>query len=201
MFGRDSMRPVTVDILIGKTARIRGDVDFAGGLHLDGRVAGHVRADPDSASTLSVSETGWIEGSAEAATVILNGTVRGDILASGRVALGPHAKVYGDVHYGVIETALGAEILGRLVHVAERRSSARKAKAEARAADGERGAAGEVVAAAVEVPAGQRTAAAKAAAAASEVGASAGEVLALGEPDPNEPARPVGRRKRLDPPL
>src|SRR5215469_13582764 len=125
MFGRDSKHPVAVDILIGKTARIRGDIDFAGGLHLDGRVAGHVRADPDSASTLSVSETGWIEGSAQAANVLLNGTVRGDILASGRVALGPRAKVHGDVHYGVIEPALGAEILGRLVPMAERRSSAR----------------------------------------------------------------------------
>lgn len=120
MFGRESKHPVAVDILIGKSARIRGDIDFVGGLHLDGRVAGHVRADPDAASMLSVSETGWIEGSAQAANVILNGTVRGDIVASGRVALGPRAKVHGDVHYGVIETALGAEILGRLVPVAGR---------------------------------------------------------------------------------
>lgn len=122
MFGRDSKRPTAVDILIGKSARIRGDIDFAGGLHLDGRVAGHVRAEGDSHSTLSVSETGWIEGSAEAAEVILNGTVRGDIRATGRVALGPRAKVHGDVHYGVIETALGAEILGRLVPAPDRGS-------------------------------------------------------------------------------
>lgn len=115
MFGRESKRPAAVDILLGKSARIRGDIDFAGGLHLDGHVAGHVRADPASASTLTVSETGWIEGSAQATNVILNGTVRGDIVASGRVALGPRAKVHGDVHYRVIETALGAEILGRLV--------------------------------------------------------------------------------------
>jgi cytoskeletal protein CcmA (bactofilin family) len=87
MFGRESKRSAAVDILIGKTARIRGDIDFAGGLHLDGRVAGHVRADPDPPSTLSVSESGWIEGSAEATSVILNGTVRGDIRASGRVVV------------------------------------------------------------------------------------------------------------------
>jgi|GEM_PF-1983963 len=115
MFGRDSKRQV--DILIGKTARIRGDIDFSGGLHLDGRVAGHVRADRDADSTLSISERGWIEGSAEATNVILNGTVRGDIRATGHVALGRRAKVYGDVYYGVIETALGAEILGRLVPI------------------------------------------------------------------------------------
>lgn len=115
MFGRDSKRSSTVDILIGKTARIRGDIDFAGGLHLDGRVVGHVRADSGAASTLSISETGCIEGSVEASNVILNGTVTGDIRASGRVVLGPRSKVHGDVYYGVIESALGAEILGRLV--------------------------------------------------------------------------------------
>ncbi len=115
MLRRKPKRHAAVDILIGKSTRIRGDIDFSGGLHLDGRVAGHVRADGGSASTLSVSESGWIEGSAEAVDVVLNGTVRGDIRASGRVVLGPRAKVHGDVHYGVIETAFGAEILGRLV--------------------------------------------------------------------------------------
>jgi len=125
MFGRELKPPAAVDILIGKSARIRGDIDFAGGLHLDGCVAGHVRASPDSPSTLSVSETGSIEGSAEANNVILNGTVHGDIVASGRVALGPRAKVHGDVHYGVIETALGAEILGRLVPAPARGGSER----------------------------------------------------------------------------
>jgi cytoskeletal protein CcmA (bactofilin family) len=127
MFGRDSKHSGAVEILIGKSARIRGDIDFAGGLHLDGRVAGHVRADPGSTSTLSVSETGWIEGSAQAVNVILNGTVRGDIRASGRVALGPRARVHGDVHYGVIETALGAEILGRLVPAAEQAGASEEA--------------------------------------------------------------------------
>jgi len=123
MFGCEPKHSDAVDILLGKSARVRGDIDFAGGLHVDGRVAGHVRADPESISTLSVSETGWIEGSAQATNVILNGTVRGDIVASGRVTLGPRAKVHGDVHYGVIETALGAEILGRLVPRIERERS------------------------------------------------------------------------------
>lgn len=115
MFGRDPKPNTTFDILIGRTAHVRGDIDFAGGLHLDGRVSGSVRAEGAGDSTLSVSETGCIDGSAAATHVILNGTVRGGITASGRVILGPRSKVHGDVAYGVIETALGAEILGRLV--------------------------------------------------------------------------------------
>lgn len=114
MFGRES-RSTRIDILIGRTARIQGDVDFSGGLHLDGQVAGNVRAEGEQESSLSVSETGCIDGSVIAPSVLLDGTVRGDIHARTRLVLGPHAKVQGDVYYGVIETSLGAEILGRLV--------------------------------------------------------------------------------------
>jgi len=115
MFTRGSKPNTPIDILIGKSARIRGDVDFSGGLHLDGRVTGSVRADGTPDSMLSVSEEGCIEGSVEAAHVVLNGAVKGDIRASERIVLGPRSRVQGDVYYGVIEAALGAEIQGRLV--------------------------------------------------------------------------------------
>jgi cytoskeletal protein CcmA (bactofilin family) len=115
MFSRDS-KP-TIDTLIGKAARVNGDVEFEGGLHLDGRVAGNVRAisGPGSGSTLSVSEHGSIEGSVEADSVTLNGSVRGDIYATERLVLGPRARVQGNVRYGVIEMTLGAEIKGKLM--------------------------------------------------------------------------------------
>ena len=115
MFGRDSKTNGRIDTLVGKTAKVAGDVEFTGGLHLDGRVAGNVRSDGDPTATLSVSESGSIEGSVEVPSVMLNGTVRGDILARERVVLGATAKVQGNVHYGVIEMTLGAEIKGKLV--------------------------------------------------------------------------------------
>jgi len=115
MFGRDSKANGRIDTLVGKTAKVQGDVVFTGGLHLDGRVAGNVRADNDPTATLSVSETGSIEGSVDVPSVMLNGSVRGDIMARDRVVLGATAKVQGNVHYGVIEMTLGAEIKGKLV--------------------------------------------------------------------------------------
>ena len=115
MFGRDSKSNGRIDTLVGKTAKVQGDVEFTGGLHLDGRVAGNVRADNDPTATLSVSETGSIEGSVEVPNVMLEGSVRGDIMARERVVLGATAKVQGNVHYGVIEMTLGAEIKGKLV--------------------------------------------------------------------------------------
>jgi cytoskeletal protein CcmA (bactofilin family) len=115
MFGRDSKANGRIDTLVGKTAKVQGDVEFTGGLHLDGRVAGNVRAEGDPTATLSVSETGSIEGSVEVPTVMLNGAVRGDILARERVVLGATARVQGNVHYGIIEMTLGAEIKGKLM--------------------------------------------------------------------------------------
>ena len=115
MFGRDSKTTTRIDILLGKSARVHGDVEFSGGLHLEGRVMGNVRSDGDEPATLSVSDTGVIEGSVVVDNVVLNGTVRGDIRASGRVVLGAQSKVQGNVYYGVIEMALGAEITGKLV--------------------------------------------------------------------------------------
>jgi cytoskeletal protein CcmA (bactofilin family) len=115
MFGRESRSNARIDTLVGKSAKVAGDVEFTGGLHLDGRVAGNVRADNDPTATLSVSETGAIDGNVEVPTVVLNGSVRGDILARERVVLGATARVQGNVHYGVIEMTLGAEIKGKLV--------------------------------------------------------------------------------------
>jgi cytoskeletal protein CcmA (bactofilin family) len=117
MFTRDP-RQTRIDTLIGKSARVSGDVDFRGGLHLDGRIAGHVRSDDSAGTTLSVSESGAIEGTVQVPNVMLLGTVRGDIHARERVVLGATARVEGNVYYGIIEMTLGAQIIGKLVRLA-----------------------------------------------------------------------------------
>jgi len=119
MFSRDT-KQTRIDTLIGKAARVHGDLEFVGGLHLDGTIAGNVRADPVEGSSLSVSETGAIEGNVEAENVMLNGTVKGDIVARDRVVLGATARVQGNVYYGVIEMTLGAQIMGKLTSVSEK---------------------------------------------------------------------------------
>lgn len=126
MFNRDS-KPVRIDTLIAKSVRVDGDVEFAGGLHLDGQVTGGVRADPLTPATLSVSDTGSIEGPVDVTDLTLHGTVRGDIVARGRVVLGASARVEGNVYYGVIEMTLGAQITGKLVRLAAPESAGESA--------------------------------------------------------------------------
>ena len=115
MFNRREKHAARIDTLIGRSARVQGDIEFAGGLHVDGQVTGNVRVVPGASAALSVSEHGVIEGSVAAPQVVLNGTVNGDIVATERVVLGAKARVRGNVSYGVIEMALGAEITGRLI--------------------------------------------------------------------------------------
>ncbi|HTT43727.1 MAG TPA: polymer-forming cytoskeletal protein [Steroidobacteraceae bacterium] len=116
MFTRDS-KPPRIDTLIGRTSRVRGDVEFQGGMHLDGQVQGAVRSDGAPGSSLSVSESGLIDGPVEVPNVLLAGSVRGDIHARERLVLGATAKVEGNVYYGVIEMTLGAQIVGKLVRL------------------------------------------------------------------------------------
>src|SRR5580658_3417042 len=116
MFKRKQNKNAKIDTLIGAKTRINGDVEFTGGFHLDGYINGNVKGELGAGAFLSVSEQGCIEGSVIAPSVILNGIVKGDIDASDRVKLGAKARVLGNVHYTIIETAVGAQINGKLIH-------------------------------------------------------------------------------------
>ena len=110
-----------VDTLVGiQFCQVNGDLAFSGGCHIDGTVVkGSVNADADSESALSISEEATVEGGVTVPYVVLNGIVRGDVVASQRVELGPTARVIGNVYYNLIEMAIGAEINGKLVHQPE----------------------------------------------------------------------------------
>ena len=115
MFGRRKQTSTRIDTLLGKTANLNGDLEFSGGLHLDGRVNGNVRSSAEDGGALSVSESGVIEGKVEVTSIVMNGTVNGDMYARERLVLGGKARVNGNVYYGVIEMAPGAVITGKLI--------------------------------------------------------------------------------------
>jgi cytoskeletal protein CcmA (bactofilin family) len=120
MFKQKQTKSAEIDTLVGANTRIDGDVEFVGGFHLDGTINGNVKCAQSKSDTLSVSEQGCIEGSVVVTNIVLNGLVKGDIEASDRVELGPKARVLGSVHYTTIETAVGAQINGKLIHRGKR---------------------------------------------------------------------------------
>jgi len=116
MFGRKQRTSGVIQTLVGDGTRIKGDVRFDGGCHIDGVVHGNIIADRDPEAFLSISSDGLVDGSVRVPTVMLNGKVQGDVYASVRVELGPSAKVFGNLHYELLEMAAGAEINGKLIH-------------------------------------------------------------------------------------
>ena len=105
-----------IDTLIGTNTRMTGDVEFAGGLHIDGIVNGNIVANQSTQCVLRISDKGLVEGNVNVPHVVLNGTVKGDVIANEKVELGASARVIGNVYYSLIEMAMGAEINGQLIH-------------------------------------------------------------------------------------
>ncbi len=116
---RKKRRPTKVNSLIGRDSTILGNVEFTGGLHVDGVIKGNVNALGDEKATLTLSDRGTIEGEVRVCHIILNGVVNGDVYAREYIELSSQARVEGNVFYGLIEMAMGAEVNGQLVRIAE----------------------------------------------------------------------------------
>jgi|SRR4051794_7284084 cytoskeletal protein CcmA (bactofilin family) len=117
MFGKKTGKPQTqIDTLIGGNTRIEGNINFSGGLRVDGYIKGNVIASTDKPSTLVLSDQAVVEGKIEASHAIINGVVVGAIRATEYVELQAKAKVSGDIQYKAMEIHVGATVEGRLLH-------------------------------------------------------------------------------------
>ncbi len=117
MFGKkNNFSSARIDTLIGQGTEINGDLVYAGGLHVDGRINGNVVAEEGSSSILILSEFGHIEGEVKVPNIVINGKIVGDVHGSTRVELAPKSRIKGSVYYNLIEMAIGAEVNGALVH-------------------------------------------------------------------------------------
>ena len=122
MFGskeKPAQKSTRISTLVGAESVLRGDLTFSGGLHVEGRIVGNVQAEEGSDAMLTLSEQGVVEGEVRVPTMVLNGTVNGDVHARDRIELASRARVHGDVYYNLLEMAMGAEVNGKLVHVTE----------------------------------------------------------------------------------
>jgi cytoskeletal protein CcmA (bactofilin family) len=122
----------TIDTLIGAKTDIKGDIVFSGGLRIDGKIRGNVTAEGDGRSTLVLSEHAEVIGNVDVPHMILNGKIKGNVHCAERIELQGKAEIEGDLHYKIIEMALGASINGSLVRnanlAAERRGNVAKLK-------------------------------------------------------------------------
>ncbi|MBI3222054.1 MAG: polymer-forming cytoskeletal protein [Nitrosomonadales bacterium] len=117
MFSKKASKPQNrIDSLIGAGTTIEGDLNFTGGMRIDGHVNGNVIAAPGKPSTLVLSEHARVDGEVNVTHLVVNGTITGPVSASEYLELQSKAKVNGDVHYKTLEIQLGAIVEGRLIH-------------------------------------------------------------------------------------
>ena len=112
MFGKK--KPPPIKSLVAQGTRIEGNVLFDDGFRVDGDVVGDICASDELSSILVISESASVAGRIQAHHVIINGHVKGPVLAFDLLELQPKARIEGDVSYRALEMHQGATIAGQL---------------------------------------------------------------------------------------
>ena len=102
--------------LIAAGAVFRGDLEFQGAVQIDGKVLGDILTEQ---GLVRVSAEGQVEGEVRAPQVVIDGEIIGDVYASQHVELGAKARVRGNLYYGLMEMAMGAQVEGGLRPIRE----------------------------------------------------------------------------------
>jgi cytoskeletal protein CcmA (bactofilin family) len=106
--------------LVADGVEIDGDLLFAGGMRIDGRVKGDVTGKkPEGAgpSLLVLSAQGRIEGTIRCGDAVINGTVIGDLDVEHRLELQSDARIVGTIRYRQLQMDVGASVEGHLLKV------------------------------------------------------------------------------------
>ena len=124
MFTSSKKRPfikmAALSTLIADGVEITGDLAFASGMRIDGRVRGDVigvAGDAGGPTLLVLSARGRIEGSVRCGDAVINGTVVGDLDIEHRLELQSDARVTGTIRYRQLQMDVGATVQGQLVRV------------------------------------------------------------------------------------
>lgn len=90
---------------------VLGDIKFAGGLHVEGKVTGNIVSEDGS-----LHVHGEVIGEIHVPHIVINGVVRGNVYAGEHIELASKAMVNGNVYYKSMEMMLGAQVNGSLLY-------------------------------------------------------------------------------------
>ena len=103
-------------VAVGRNINVSGKLIFQEPVRIEGRFRGEVH----SVELVVVGEEGMVEGKIFAPRLLIMGELRGDLVGSDRVVLGPRAKVFGNIETRNLTVAEGAYFDGyvRMTRVA-----------------------------------------------------------------------------------
>ena len=91
--------------ILGPESAFDGKLSFQGTVRIDGKFSGEILTE----DTLVVGESAEVTANVRVGSLVLNGTLRGNVVAKKEVALHTPARLYGDIqtpvlviHHGVI---------------------------------------------------------------------------------------------------
>lgn len=96
--------------IIGAGMTVRGDIETAGVVKVEGTVEGHVQAKHQ----VLVAKGGLVHGNIETREAVIGGIVNGGIRAVERVEIQPGAAVHGDITTRRIAVAEGGSLNGQI---------------------------------------------------------------------------------------
>ena len=97
---------------VGETLQLEGDLRTSGSLDIAGLINGNVYV-----SDVTVTETGSVRGSIEAAKIEIHGHIQGKITAD-TILIGKNAVIKGDVFFkNTLKTEEGADIDGYIKRI------------------------------------------------------------------------------------
>jgi cytoskeletal protein CcmA (bactofilin family) len=103
-----SMTTPEITTILGKGSAFDGKLTFEGAVRIDGEFSGEIRTQ----GTLIVGESAEVKAQINAARIVIEGVVRGDITASEAIEIHAPARVYGNLATPALEIQRGSVFEG-----------------------------------------------------------------------------------------
>jgi cytoskeletal protein CcmA (bactofilin family) len=97
-------------VAVGRNVNVSGKLIFHEPVRIEGRFKGEVR----SVDLVVIGEDGLVEGKVFAPRLLIMGELRGDVVGSERVVLGPRAKFFGNIETRDLTVSEGAYLDGNV---------------------------------------------------------------------------------------
>jgi cytoskeletal protein CcmA (bactofilin family) len=98
------MNAPEITTILGKGSAFDGKLTFEGAVRIDGDFSGEIRTD----GVLIIGETAEIKADVSAATIVIEGTVRGDLVATESIQIHAPARVFGNLATPSLEIQKGS---------------------------------------------------------------------------------------------
>jgi cytoskeletal protein CcmA (bactofilin family) len=93
-----------ITTILGKGSAFDGKLTFEGAVRIDGEFSGEIRTD----GVLIIGESADVKADIEAATIVIEGSVRGDLSATESIQINSPAKVHGNLATPSLEIQKGS---------------------------------------------------------------------------------------------